>query len=30
MKAVAMFKRLNADALVAEVNQGGDMVRAGA
>jgi phage terminase large subunit-like protein len=28
MKAVALFKRLNADALVAEVNQGGDMVRA--
>lgn len=28
MKAVALFKRFNADALVAEVNQGGDMVRA--
>jgi phage terminase large subunit-like protein len=27
-KAVALFSRLNADALVAEVNQGGDMVRA--
>ena len=26
-KAVALFKRLNADAVVAEVNQGGDMVR---
>ena len=28
MKAVALFTRLKADALVAEVNQGGDMVRA--
>ncbi len=28
MKAVALFKRREADALVAEVNQGGDMVRA--
>jgi phage terminase large subunit-like protein len=28
MKAVALFSRLKADALVAEVNQGGDMVRA--
>ena len=28
MKAVALFRRLNADSLVAEVNQGGDMVRA--
>jgi phage terminase large subunit-like protein len=28
MKAVALFNRLKADALVAEVNQGGDMVRA--
>jgi phage terminase large subunit-like protein len=28
MKAVALFHRLKADALVAEVNQGGDMVRA--
>jgi phage terminase large subunit-like protein len=27
-KAVALFRRLAADALVAEVNQGGDMVRA--
>jgi phage terminase large subunit-like protein len=27
-KAVALYRRLNADALVAEVNQGGDMVRA--
>ena len=27
-KAVALFNRLKADALVAEVNQGGDMVRA--
>src|SRR5262249_31878006 len=28
MKAVALFNRLKADAVVAEVNQGGDMVRA--
>ena len=28
MKAVALYRRLAADALVAEVNQGGDMVRA--
>ncbi len=28
MKAVALYRRLQADALVAEVNQGGDMVRA--
>jgi phage terminase large subunit-like protein len=28
MKAVAVYRRLQADALVAEVNQGGDMVRA--
>jgi phage terminase large subunit-like protein len=27
-KAVALFHRLKADAMVAEVNQGGDMVRA--
>ena len=27
-KAVALYRRLAADALVAEVNQGGDMVRA--
>ena len=27
-KAVALYRRLDADALVAEVNQGGDMVRA--
>ncbi|HET7092396.1 MAG TPA: hypothetical protein VFI22_02935, partial [Thermomicrobiales bacterium] len=27
-KAVALWRRLGADALVAEVNQGGDMVRA--
>ncbi|HEY1473371.1 MAG TPA: terminase family protein [Pseudolabrys sp.] len=27
-KAVALYRRLSADALVAEVNQGGDMVRA--
>jgi phage terminase large subunit-like protein len=27
-KAVALWRRLSADALVAEVNQGGDMVRA--
>jgi len=28
MKAVALYRRLKADAVVAEVNQGGDMVRA--
>jgi phage terminase large subunit-like protein len=28
MRAVAVYRRLQADALVAEVNQGGDMVRA--
>jgi phage terminase large subunit-like protein len=28
MKAVALYRRLRADTLVAEVNQGGDMVRA--
>jgi phage terminase large subunit-like protein len=28
MKAVALYRRLSADAMVAEVNQGGDMVRA--
>jgi phage terminase large subunit-like protein len=28
MKAIALWRRLEADALVAEVNQGGDMVRA--
>ncbi len=27
-KAVALYRRLEADAIVAEVNQGGDMVRA--
>ena len=27
-KAIALYRRLNADTLVAEVNQGGDMVRA--
>jgi phage terminase large subunit-like protein len=28
MKAIALWRRLEADALVAEVNQGGEMVRA--
>jgi phage terminase large subunit-like protein len=28
MKAIALYRRLSADTLVAEVNQGGDMVRA--
>jgi phage terminase large subunit-like protein len=28
LKAIALWRRLQADALVAEVNQGGDMVRA--
>jgi phage terminase large subunit-like protein len=28
MKAIALWRRLSADALIAEVNQGGDMVRA--
>ena len=28
MKAVALWRRLEADSLVAEVNQGGDMVKA--
>ena len=27
-KAIALWRRLEADALVVEVNQGGDMVRA--